>query len=186
MAKFYLNRLPEGERIKLIAEFYDAVNCLKKREEARLFFRDLLSPDEIAMLIRRVKVAFLLRAGFTYREIGEALKVGVDKIINVQKSLERHGEGYDIVLKRVRKILRKREKLGRKIEKDQISPFPEWRYLKRKYPLYFLLSNLVDEFEDWLDDDGRLDIEREIESRRKERNRRKKAAKKERKKRAIK
>jgi TrpR-related protein YerC/YecD len=177
MGKFYLNKIPKGKRIKLIAEFYDAVNCLKNRDEIRLFFRDLLSPDEIAMLSRRIEVALLLKAGFTYREIGEALGVGADKILNVQRSLNVHGEGYDLVLKRLRKVLRKREKKKEKIikEKTSLSPLAE---LKRRYPGYFLLVNLFDALDDWLDDDGKLNIEREIERKRKIRKQRTKKAKK--------
>lgn len=39
--------------------------------------------------------------------------------------------------------------------------------LKKRYPAHFLLFNLIDELNDWLDDDGKLNIEREIELRRK-------------------
>lgn len=166
MGKFYLNKVPKEKRIKLIAEFYDAVSCLKNREEVRLFFRDLLSPDEIAMLSRRIEVALLLRAGFTYREIGKALGVGADKILNVQRSLSIHGEGYGLVLKRLRKVLRRREKKKERIDKERISLSP-LTDLKKKYSGYFLLANLFDELDTWLNDDGKLNIEREIELKRK-------------------
>ncbi|RLC36586.1 MAG: hypothetical protein DRH33_06765, partial [Candidatus Nealsonbacteria bacterium] len=134
-------------------------------EEVRLFFRDLLSPDEIAMLSRRIEVALLLQAGFTYREIEEALGVGADKILNVQKSLSLHGEGYKLVLKRLRKILRKRERKKEKIKKEKTS-FSPLTKLKKKYPGYFLLANLFDALDDWLNDDGKLNIEKSIESKR--------------------
>ena len=103
MAKFYLNQLPEKERTKLIGKFYDAINCLKTREEVRSFFRDLLSPDEIAMLVRRIEVARFLRKGITYEEIRAKLGVGKDKVTNVQKSLSRHGEGYNLMIERLEK-----------------------------------------------------------------------------------
>jgi len=93
MAKFYLNNLPKEQRIKMIAEFYDTIDCLSKRDEVRLFFRDLLSPDEIAMLVRRIEVAILLLAGFTIREVVDVLKVGADKVLRVRRSLGRHGGG---------------------------------------------------------------------------------------------
>lgn len=149
----------------MIAEFYDAVSCLKNREEARLFFKDLLSPDEIAMLVRRVEVALLLSAGFSYREIEEALGVGVDKITGVQRSMQRSGEGYKLVIKRLRKILRDREKKRARKEKEMSSLSPLGS-LKKRYPGHFLLFNLIDELNDWLDDDGKLKIERQIEVRR--------------------
>lgn len=171
MGKFYLNKLPPKERIKLIAEFYDSINCLKSRNEVRLFFRDLLSPDEIAMLIRRVQVALLLQAGFTYHEIQDALRVGVDKIIAVQNSMTRHGEGYKFTIKRLRKIIKNREKKEERRKREQMVSFPGLDYLKRKYPTHFLLFNLIDELNNWLDDDGKLKIEREMEFRRRSKKR---------------
>lgn len=167
MGKFYLNKIPKEKRVKLISEFYDAVSCLKNREEIRLFFRDLLSPDEIAMLVRRIEVSFLLRAGFTYQEIQNTLGVGADKIAYVQRTLTRHGEGYELIIERLRKVLRKKEKRAERAEKRQRSSFPGLDYFKKKYPGHFLLLNLIDELNDWLGDDGRLKIEQEIESRRK-------------------
>lgn len=142
MAKFSLNNLPAEKRIQMLAEFYDTINSLKDRKEARLFFRDLLTPDEIAMLMRRVEVAALLLGGFTYEQIMELLGVGKDKITNVQKSLIRHGEGYRVVIKRLLNLRRSRIKKLKEIEKTQRSAFEK---MKQKYPLYFLLFNLVDE-----------------------------------------
>jgi TrpR-related protein YerC/YecD len=170
MGRFAFQKLPKEERIKLIAEFYDAVSCLKNREEARLFFKDLLSPEEIAMLVRRIQVALLLRAGFTYKDIEKALGVGVDKISSVQRSIQRDGTGYEIVLKRLRKTLYAREKKEERKRKEHAGSFPDFAYLKKKYPLYFLISNLFDEFDEWMDDDGKLQLEKEIEEKRKKKS----------------
>lgn len=148
MARFSLNTLPEQKRIQMIAEFYDAISSLKGREEVRSFFRDLLTPDEIAMLMRRIEVAILLQSGFTYEQIGSLLGVGRDTITNVQHSLHRHGNGYKIVVKRLLKLRKGKVKKERKQEKIGSSGF---EYLKNKYPLGFLLFNLVDELSDILD-----------------------------------
>ena len=156
MAKFRLNNLPKEKRIQMIAEFYDTINSLKNREEVRLFFRDLLTPDEIAMLMRRVEVAALLLSGFTYQQIGNLLGVGSDKITNVQRSLIRHGEGYKISIKRLLQLRKDRIKKTKKIEKTQRSAFKQ---LKKKYPLHFLLFNLVDEIGEFLSDEKIKDKE---------------------------
>ena len=150
MAKFRLNKLPEEKRIQMIAEFYDTINSLKNREEVRLFFKDLLTPDEIAMLMRRVEVAALLLAGFTYEQIEELLGVGRGKITNVQRSLTKDGKGYKISIKRLLQLRRDRIKKIKKIKKAHNSAFQN---LKNKYPLHFLLFNLVDEIGEFIDDE---------------------------------
>jgi TrpR-related protein YerC/YecD len=79
MGRFHLNKLPKEKRIQMIVEFYDVIASLKNREEIRLFFKDLLTPDEIATLMRRIEVATLLIAGYTYDQISNILGVGREK-----------------------------------------------------------------------------------------------------------
>lgn len=135
----------------MIAEFYDVVSLLKNREEVKLFFRDLLSPDEIAMLMRRVEVATLLSGGFTYEQITELLGAGKAKVVNVQKSLSRHGEGYRIAIQRLLKLRKAKIKKFKKEERKAQSSFER---LKDKYPLHFLLFRLIDEIGELLSEKG--------------------------------
>lgn len=155
MGKFYLNKVPKKERIEMIAEFYDVIDCLKNRDEIRLFFRDLLSPDEIASLVRRIQAAILLLAGFTYEEITQTLKVGKDKIANVQRSLERHGKGYGAAIKRYKKRKKTQARQRGMIEKAATTMSTERGCLKAKYPTMFLISHLLDNLADSiLSEDG--------------------------------
>lgn len=156
MGKFHLNKLPKEKRIQMIGEFYDVVTSLKNREEVRLFFKDLLTPDEIATLMRRIEVAVLLTAGFTYKQISQILGVGKDKIANVQKSLNKDGEGYKIIIKRLLEKRKKRLKMQKKRNKAARSTFEK---LKQKYPLHFLLLNLIDEISESLEGDKSLEKE---------------------------
>ncbi|MFH1462475.1 MAG: YerC/YecD family TrpR-related protein [bacterium] len=149
MGKFYLNKLPKEKRIQMIGEFYDVIDSLKGRQEIRLFFKDLLTPDEIATLMRRIEVATLLTAGFTYDQTAQILGVGRGKITNVQKSLIRSGDGYKTVIKRLLENRRKKLRAQKQKGKIQKSSFEK---LKKKYPLHFLLFNLVDEISDKLED----------------------------------
>lgn len=149
MAKFSLNDLPEEKRIQMIAEFYDTIDSLKTREEVRLFFRDLLTPDEIAMLMRRIEVATLLLGGFTYEQIESLLGVGRGKVANVQRSLGNHGEGYRVAIKR---LVDKRKSRHRKIMKKQEGQRSDFERMKQKYPLYFLLFNVIDEIGELLEE----------------------------------
>lgn len=158
MAYFLLNRLPKEKRIRMIGEFYDMIASLKNREEVREFFKDLLTPNELGNLMSRIEIALLLNLGFTYDEIYKFLGVGKDKILNVKKKIER-GKGYKIVIQR---LIEKRKKRKIKEIKSQlrfarkIKPF-NIEHLKKKYPLYFLISNLVDELADHLEAISKLE-----------------------------
>lgn len=156
MGKFYLNKLPKEKRIQMIAEFYDVIASLKNREEVRLFFKDLLTPDEIAIFMRRIEVATLLLAGYTYDQIAKLLGTGKGKVTNVQKVLAKSGQGYKLVIKRLLGARKRRLKIQRKRTKAMLSDFER---LKQKYPLYFLLFNLIDEISEALQEDKTLDKE---------------------------
>jgi len=148
VGRFHLNKLPKEKRIQMIGEFYDVIDSLKDRKEIRLFFKDLLTPDEIATLMRRIEVAVLLTTGFTYDQIAQILGVGRDKVTNVQKSLNRSGEGYKIVIKRLLEKRKRKLKLQKKREKTARSSFER---LKQRYPLHFLLFNIIDEISESLE-----------------------------------
>ena len=158
MGRFHLNKLPKEKRIQMIGEFYDVIDSLKNRGEIRLFFKDLLTPDEIATLMRRIEVAVLLIAGFTYKQIAEVLGVGKGKVTNVQRVLVRSGEGYKIVVKRLLEKRKRRLKQQKKWERAGRSSFER---LKQKYPLHFLLFNLFDEISEVLEGEKDKDKEKE-------------------------
>jgi TrpR-related protein YerC/YecD len=141
MGTFNLNNLPKEKRIQMIGEFYDTINSLKDRNEVRLFFKDLLTPNEIAMLMRRLEIAVLLEAGFTYNEIIELLGTSRGKVSNIHKVLSVDGSGYKIVIKR---LLENRKARIKKIEKEKLDPLT-FKAVIKKYPDRFLFFDLIDE-----------------------------------------
>ena len=66
MPVFHLNDLPKEKRIQMIGEFYDTIDSLKDRVEVRSFFKSLLTPEEIATLMRRIEIAVLLSAKYKF------------------------------------------------------------------------------------------------------------------------
>lgn len=155
MAKFKLNSLPEKQRIKLIGEFYDAMSLMNNRGEVRLFLKDLLHPDEIAMLARRIQIAVLLLVGFTYDEVVQMLKVGNATVANVYKKIERGGDGFELIAKRLLKLKKKKE-LGMIRNQKQRTTTSGLGLLKKKYPLHFLLFNLADALKDYTEKTGEM------------------------------
>jgi len=110
MPYFDLSKLPKKERMKIIEEFYDVITSLKNRKEVKDFLSDLLTPNEIVNLMRRV-IALLLISGLSYDEIHLSLGVSKDKILHVHRKLINEGRGYKIVIKRLLEK-RKKKKIG--------------------------------------------------------------------------
>jgi TrpR-related protein YerC/YecD len=157
MPRFHLNDLPKQKRIQMIGEFYDTINSLKNRNEVRLFFKSLLTADEIATLMRRIEIAVLLSVKFTYEQIMDILGVGKPKIASVHKNLLQDDSGYKIIVKRL--INNRKERL-RKIKKENKRILSPFETIKKKYPGYFLLQNLLDAaIEKLTEDDESLEKE---------------------------
>lgn len=151
MSYFALNKLPKEKRIKMIGEFYDVIASLRNRNEVREFFKDLLTPNEIGNLMSRMEVALLLNLGFSYDEIYRSLGVGKNKISNVHRKLER-GRGYNLAIQRLIEKRKKRKINSIKYQRQlaRRRKLSGMEAIKRKYPLHFLLSNLIDDFSDHL------------------------------------
>ena len=80
---------------------FEAVLQLKNTDECARFFTDLCTPNELAALPDRWKVARLLEEGIAYRKIQELTGVSTATITRVARSLL-HGEsGYRLVLDRL-------------------------------------------------------------------------------------
>ena len=141
MAVFHLNDLPKEKRIQMIGEFYDTIDSLKDRVEVRSFFKSLLTPEEIATLMRRIEIAVLLSAKYKYEDITKMIGAGNDKISNVQKALQQDDNGYKAVVKRLIENRKQRLKRIKKENKGSLSPLAN---VKKKYAGHSLLPNLLD------------------------------------------
>ncbi len=134
--------LDEKERKKLLDELWTTIALLETRQEVKNFFKDLLSETEAVMLARRLQIAKLLLQGWTYENISTKLKTSYVTIGSVQRWLQGGFGGYANLLPRLKKEIERQEKLYKKRQKSKTPCTFEW--IKRKYPLHFLLFNLVD------------------------------------------
>lgn len=138
----------------MIAEFYDTIDSLKNRDEVRLFFKSLLSAEEIASFMRRIEIAVLLSAGYSYDKIIEMLGVGKNKIASVQRILQQDDNGYKIIVKRLIQNRKNRLKKIKKENKEKMDMSP-MSAIKKKYPAYFFLDNLLDVAIEKLEEDDK-------------------------------
>jgi len=142
----------------MIGEFYDAVDCLRDRNEVRFFLKSLLSAEEIAMLMRRIEIAILLSANVKYADISKMLGVGNGKIAFVQRALQQDDNGYKIIVKRLVEN-RKRRLMKIKNEEKRATasetPFGAIKNRSRNR----ILPDLLDAVIKKLDDDKELEKE---------------------------
>lgn len=127
-----INELTDTERIETLDALYTATSSLKGRDAMKHFLKDLLTTSERIMLGRRILIARELLVGTSHAEITRTMKVGLDTIWRVQKWLDDTIPGYEKAIQEMEKAQANRRK----------SKYPEWgtfAYLKKKYPLHFLL-----------------------------------------------
>ena len=84
-----------------VDNLFEAVLCLKTKEECYKFFEDVCTVNEILSLAQRMEVARMLKAGNTYLEISEMTGASTATISRVNRSLIYGNDGYSIVFGRM-------------------------------------------------------------------------------------
>ena len=80
---------------------FDTILRLKSRDEARRFFRDLLTEKEIVEFARRWKAAKMLASGTGYMDIEQATGMSSTTIARINQWLHHGMGGYQLALKRI-------------------------------------------------------------------------------------
>jgi len=84
-----------------MAELFDAILSLENKEEARNFFRDLLTPAELTEFANRWQVVKLLVQRKPYTVIAKELHVSTATITRVAHWLNNGMGGYQLVANRL-------------------------------------------------------------------------------------
>lgn len=148
MTRFNLYKLPPQEQYKLLDRFFMAVTSLSSFEEVKNFFKDLLNPQETAMLARRLKIAEMLLGGETYDEITKRMGTGYATISKIHRWVNAKRGGYKIVFQRLKKIDKRDLK---KAMKESRAMGYGWERFKKVYPTFDLnsINELVEAIEDF-------------------------------------
>jgi TrpR-related protein YerC/YecD len=137
MSKVRYHQLSEIEKKKYLGEFYSMIGMIKSRDDAKKFFKDLLTLSEVVMISRRLQVAKMLLDGETYEKIKKELKIGATTISQVEKWLNNGFGGYKEIIQKYKEKYPEKSKYW----KYGSTPFSaEW--VRKKYPAYHILSNL--------------------------------------------
>lgn len=94
-------RVPYDARLSLLFDLINSFRIVKKPSETAEFLQDLLTAREIRNLSMRLRIAKLLLLGNTYQEIIGELHVSNATITKVSMWLERSGEGFKNVIKKL-------------------------------------------------------------------------------------
>lgn len=85
-----------------VDELFEAILCLKNKEECYLFFEDVCTVNELLSLSQRFEVAHMLKEKKTYLEIAEKTGASTATISRVNRSLNYGNDGYEMVFGRMR------------------------------------------------------------------------------------
>lgn len=141
MAKFDYHKLSLTDRQNLVKRLAAAMAKLRTANDHARFLEQLLTPSEQVMLGRRWQIAQLLVAGESYLNIRANLKVGFTTIEAVDHLLqETVGDYRSLVKKIAEKPKSKRKTWHRDHHSEIMGTFGDIRH---RYPLHFLLFNLV-------------------------------------------
>lgn len=80
---------------------FEAILLLRTEEECALFFRDLLTLDELAEISTRWQIVLELLAGKKVREITQAMGVSSTTVSRIRQWLKDGKGGYKLILGRI-------------------------------------------------------------------------------------
>lgn len=94
-------RMSKKIRTEAVDHLFEAILCLKDKEECYTFFEDVCTINEILSLSQRFEVAHMLRQQKTYLDIAEKTGASTATISRVNRSLNYGNDGYDMVFARM-------------------------------------------------------------------------------------
>jgi TrpR-related protein YerC/YecD len=86
---------------KNLNDLYTAIVSLKTIGEAKIFFRDLCTMEELRAMTERWQIVKLLKQGLPYREIATRLKVSTTTVSRVAFWLNNGTGGYNLIFNRL-------------------------------------------------------------------------------------
>lgn len=140
MSRVNARNVDADSKMKYLDLLWTSIAQLETRDEVKSFFKDLLSQSEAIMLARRIEIARRLLEGQSYRQIIGELKVGMDTVNKVQQWLTAGFGGYEKAIGGFQKELDRR--FGKADKRKNSAPY-SFGWMKEKYPLQFLLFNLI-------------------------------------------
>ena len=103
-------------RTEAVDHLFEAILCLKDKEECYTFFEDVCTINELLSLSQRFEVAKMLMDKRTYLDISVKTVASKSTISRVSRSLNYGNDGYDMVFKRMEEKKEQNRSLDQKDE----------------------------------------------------------------------
>ena len=112
-----------GKKIRTeeVDHLFEAILCLKNKEECYTFFEDVCTINELLSLSQRFEVAKMLTDKRTYLDISEKTGASTATISRVNRSLNYGNDGYEMVFSR----MKEKETAGKTEKRNR-----QWNNLK--------------------------------------------------------
>jgi len=81
-----------------IDELADAVVRINKRQEAKDFLKNILTPGELEEIVKRLQIIKLLKKGIPQREISKKLDVSIGTITRGSRELKYGAPGFKKII----------------------------------------------------------------------------------------
>ena len=112
-----------GKKIRTeeVDHLFEAILCLKNKEECYTFFEDVCTINELLSLSQRFEVAKMLTDKRTYLDISEKTGASTATISRVNRSLNYGNDGYEMVFSRMaEKETKRNRRKDRRIKNKEI------------------------------------------------------------------
>jgi uncharacterized protein YerC len=96
--------LPPQVSAQIFDMFLSTLSSLPSPATTASFIEDLLSPTEQIMLGKRLSIAYMLKKGYSQREIQNILKVSLTTVSKISLTMQKPNNGYEIVIDRMLKV----------------------------------------------------------------------------------
>ena len=96
------NAMSKKIRTEAVDHLFEAILCLKDKEECYTFFEDVCTINELLSLSQRFEVAKMLMDKRTYLDISEKTGASTATISRVNRSLNYGNDGYEMVFARMK------------------------------------------------------------------------------------
>jgi TrpR-related protein YerC/YecD len=110
------SEMSKNIRTEAVDHLFEAILCLKDKEECYTFFEDVCTINELLSLSQRFEVAKMLMDKRTYLDISEKTGASTATISRVNRSLNYGNDGYDMVFKRMEEKKEQNRSLNQKDE----------------------------------------------------------------------
>jgi len=98
VSKKFLKKDIEARVYEVLLE---SIATATSKGSVAIFLDDLLSPTEKLMLAKRLSIALLLSKGYNQRSVCSILKVGLETVNRVSRSMQKGSGGYAQVTKTI-------------------------------------------------------------------------------------